>query len=227
MAQFNTEVAEKLKATVDTLKDAHCEKSTRCNYELQVAKLRCQSYIDQLLSESVILFENFSIHPAAPPSVDFSTCEAFVELRNKVTFCLSVSFGFLRRSGLPGEIERKIRRWTEVLVSVSIRIASPTDHFYLLNQLLRCPANVGEWASDFIQPLQQQVSDVQAKLCIDHFVALLSLLLSPIRQREEFLKQLIQHELSSKDTAWTVVTNDGDEVRLTHSVILSNNSYFF
>ena len=73
--------------------------------------------------------------------------------------------------------------------------ATLSDHLFLLNHVMRCPAGVGEWAAKFIQP-QAPSLDLNDDLnsfdnpYVDNLLTMLSTMLLKVKGREELLKEL-------------------------------------
>lgn len=82
-------------------------------------------------------------------------------------------------------------------------VATKEDHWFLLFNLLRCPSGVGNWATSLLQvpcsnmAMENKPSNVtkpsQAPLPLNsadlnHCIAVLQILLLPIKKRNEYLK---------------------------------------
>ena len=82
--------------------------------------------------------------------------------------------------------------WMLTQVATLLRLASLDDHLFLLNHILRCPAGISRWAAvSYVQPLYpdpattapDDSADVgwTSNVLLDHVVAMLAMLLQPIR----------------------------------------------
>ena len=78
-------------------------------------------------------------------------------------------------------------------------------NFFLLNQVLRCPGGVGDWAASY----------VQTEPDLDHAMIMLSAVLSPVTDREQFLTELkvtsYTPQTTGEDNKWTVLDSEGEE----------------
>ena len=117
------------------------------------------------------------------------------------------------------------------LVSVVLARATLSDHLFLLNHVMRCPAGVGEWAAKFIQPqapsLDLNDDDTYGHSFnnpyIDNLLTMLSTMLLKVKGREELLKELRvsrppPHSPSRagdpddhQDAIFTVLDSEGEE----------------
>lgn len=85
------------------------------------------------------------------------------------------------------------------------------EHQLLLNQLLRCPLPLTPWAVSLVQPVVPVDGHVcSVRAAVDHCLAMLCTLLTPIRKREEFLDSCLREEAQNQ---WTLIDDEGAEVR--------------
>ena len=108
--------------------------------------------------------------------------------------------------------------------------ATLSDHLFLLNHVMRCPAGVGEWAAKFIQPqaLSLDMNDeghghIFNNPYIDNLLTLLSTMLLKVKGREELLKELRvtrpppplpackEDPDDPQDAIFTVLDSEGEE----------------
>ncbi|KAL1505767.1 hypothetical protein ABEB36_005253 [Hypothenemus hampei] len=131
---------------------------------------------------------------------------------NKIRASISVLFAFQRKHIKDQKFLDDTRTWLAQLVAVLLRIGTYQDHLFLLLHILRSPAGVSTWASTFIQvPLEVQPNEPFANYQINHLLTLLSIVLSPVTDRREFLKDMIHCQNVSSDAGWIVVDSDGEE----------------
>jgi len=105
-------------------------------------------------------------------------------------------------------------------------LATKEDHWFLLFNILRCPNGVGSWAAQFLQlPGTQTVGRgaQQNELPLDlnspelnHCMAVLQILLMPVKKRNEYLKSQAQAHRELTEAAgvtdrWIVVDSDGED----------------
>lgn len=72
------------------------------------------------------------------------------------------------------EFRDNIHKWLRQLACYLLRVATVDDHRYLIFETIRC-RHIGEWASDLIQ-----ITNVVDDSCVDFFIAVLSVFLTPI-----------------------------------------------
>ncbi|XP_061469566.1 ectopic P granules protein 5 homolog isoform X3 [Rhineura floridana] len=126
--------------------------------------------------------------------------------------CISVLFSFTRRVVEDPQFERDVLSWLQRLVAVLQKVGSPGDHLFLLNHILRCPAGVSKWAVPFIQI---QVRGNPSS--VFHFMQSLALLMSPAKNRAEFMCHMKPSERRTSSSSgkesgnWTLVDEGGEE----------------
>uniref|UniRef100_H3AFQ9 Ectopic P-granules autophagy protein 5 homolog n=1 Tax=Latimeria chalumnae TaxID=7897 RepID=H3AFQ9_LATCH len=126
--------------------------------------------------------------------------------------CIAVLFCFTRRVLDDAPFQSDVHHWLEKLVSVLHRIGSGGDHLYLLNHILRCPAGVRKWAVPFVQ-----IKVLDNPSGVFHFMQSLALLMSPVKNRAEFMCHMKPSEnrtgaVSDKESGnWTLVDEVGEE----------------
>jgi len=118
---------------------------------------------------------------------------------------------FTRRVNEDTQFHDDILLWLQKLVSVLQRVGCPGDHFFLLNHILRCPAGVSEWAVPFIQ-----IKVLNNPSGVFHFMQSLALLMSPVKNRAEFLCHMKPSEQKPSSSGpasgtWTLVDEGGEE----------------
>jgi hypothetical protein len=126
------------------------------------------------------------------------TAACILELR----MCIAILFTFQRRLIKDAQFVSDTRNWLSHLVAVLLRVASWRDHLFILNHVLRCPADVGSWAASYVQaPAPSALAFVDSPYSsypspfssseLDHMVAMLATILLPVREREHFVEQVI------------------------------------
>ncbi|XP_061116249.1 ectopic P granules protein 5 homolog isoform X2 [Conger conger] len=127
---------------------------------------------------------------------------------------ISVLFSFTRRVLDDAQFQSDVHLWLQRLVSVLHRVGSSGDHLYLLSHLLHCPAGVGKWAAPFLQ-----IKVLDNPSGVFHFMQALAILMSPVRNRADFLCHMKPCEPKSSSTGqsgpgsgnWTLVDEGGEE----------------
>ncbi|CAD7085229.1 unnamed protein product [Hermetia illucens] len=138
---------------------------------------------------------------------DFQHCIQHLRLAVSIFFC------FLRKPIQDKVFLDDLRSWLLQLVAFQSRLTTSEDHWFLLFHLLRCPSKIS-WGI----PMVQVPAFVNSEACdtlIDSSMTLLSILLSPIRKRNEFLKQCADAHRNISDCTkgdfWILVDSDGEE----------------
>uniref|UniRef100_A0A8C5X2H3 Ectopic P-granules autophagy protein 5 homolog n=1 Tax=Malurus cyaneus samueli TaxID=2593467 RepID=A0A8C5X2H3_9PASS len=126
--------------------------------------------------------------------------------------CISVLFSFTRRVIEDPQFHSDLLMWLQRLVSVLQRIGCPGDHLFLFNHILRCPAGISEWACPFIQ-----IKVLDNPSGVFHFMQSLALLMSPVKNRVDFMCHMKPSERKGSSSSgkesgnWTLVDEGGEE----------------
>ncbi|KAG5280995.1 hypothetical protein AALO_G00066300 [Alosa alosa] len=181
------------------------------SYTTMLSRLQVESYLYRLLGSNpltrgVALQETSSACPGGKSSQP-SSLRVLKE-------SISVLFSFTRRVLDDSQFQADIHLWLQKLVSVLHKVASAGEHLYLLNHLLCCPAGVGKWAVPFLQ-----ITVLENPSGVYHFMQALAILMSPVRNRADFLCHMKPCETKSplsshSDPAsgnWTLVDEGGEE----------------
>ncbi|XP_069885334.1 ectopic P granules protein 5 homolog isoform X2 [Dipodomys merriami] len=177
------------------------------SYTSVLSRLQVESYIYALLNSSAVL-RSLAIHQQGPASkVTESIPSDLCQLKE----CISVLFMFTRRVNEDTQFQDDILLWLKKLVSVLQRVGCPGDHFFLLNHILRCPAGVSKWAVPFIQ-----IRVLNNPSGVFHFMQSLALLMSPVKNRAEFMCHMKPSEWKPSSSGpasgtWTLVDEGGEE----------------
>ncbi|XP_004408586.1 PREDICTED: ectopic P granules protein 5 homolog [Odobenus rosmarus divergens] len=175
------------------------------SYTSVLSKLQVESYIYALLNGSALL-RSLAIQDRACKQT-----ESFPSDLCQLKECISVLFMFTRRVNEDTQFHDDILLWLQKLVSVLQRVGCPGDHFFLLNHILRCPAGVSKWAVPFIQ-----IKVLNNPSGVFHFMQSLALLMSPVKNRAEFLCHMKPSEQKPSSSGpasgtWTLVDEGGEE----------------
>ncbi|KAL7839536.1 hypothetical protein SRHO_G00261940 [Serrasalmus rhombeus] len=177
------------------------------SYTSVLSRLQVESYLYRLLSTNPIT-RSVAIQDAGPgaPKSQPSTLQLLKE-------SISVLFSFTRRILDDSQFQNDIHLWLQKLVSVLHRVGSAGDHLYILNHLLCCPAGVGKWAVPFLQ-----IKVLDNPSGVYHFMQALAVLMSPVRDRADFLCHMKPSDVKSKNSYsgpasanWTLVDEGGEE----------------
>ncbi len=138
---------------------------------------------------------------------------------------VALLFAFLRKPSRNEDVVLHVKGWLDRLVSPLLRRSEGDDfltHLNLLHQILRCPPGVGKWAAKFVQVSLPSdcVEDVDREKGfsrVRHLLTIVSVMMSPIKRREDFLKALKPTMPGSPskgrdpDELWSVMDHEGDE----------------
>uniref|UniRef100_A0A915PW17 Uncharacterized protein n=1 Tax=Setaria digitata TaxID=48799 RepID=A0A915PW17_9BILA len=128
--------------------------------------------------------------------------------RRNLRRSLSDLFHFLRYPNLSLRFTTAVSGWISELVAVLLKACTSYDQQYLLCQVLRLVSPVSQWAAPLLQSYVE-VDSINDRLVIDHYIAMMSLLLSSIRGRENFLRRVTNFERANN--SWVVLSDDGVE----------------
>ncbi|XP_074057750.1 ectopic P granules protein 5 homolog isoform X3 [Macrotis lagotis] len=177
------------------------------SYTSVLSRLQVESYIFALLNSPAVL-RSLSVHQQEQvckqaESVPSDLCH--------LKECISVLFMFTRRIIEDTQFYNDVLLWLQKLVSVLQRAGCPGDHLFLLNHILRCPAGVSKWAVPFIQ-----IKVLNNSSGVFHFMQSLALLMSPVKNRAEFMCHMKPNERKSSSPGpesgnWTLVDEGGEE----------------
>ncbi|XP_037020954.2 ectopic P granules protein 5 homolog isoform X3 [Artibeus jamaicensis] len=205
--EMNENALEELKKLFDA-KSEHLHQTLALHsYTSVLSRLQVESYIYALLNSSAVL-RSLAIHQQGQAS---KQAESIPSDLCQLKECIGVLFMFTRRVNEDTQFQDDILLWLQTLVSVLQRVGCPGDHLFLLNHVLRCPAGVSKWAVPFIQ-----IKVLNNPSGVFHFMQSLALLMSPVKNRAEFLCHMKPSEgkPSSSGPAsgpWTLVDEGGEE----------------
>ncbi|XP_036101664.1 ectopic P granules protein 5 homolog isoform X4 [Molossus molossus] len=177
------------------------------SYTSVLSRLQVESYIYALLNSSAVL-RSLAIHQQGQAS---KQAESIPSDLCQLKECISVLFMFTRRVNEDTQFHDDILLWLQKLVSVLQRVGCLGDHLFLLNHILRCPAGVSKWAVPFIQ-----IKVLNNPSGVFHFMQSLALLMSPVKNRAEFLCHMKPSEGKPSTSgpasgSWTLVDEGGEE----------------
>lgn len=140
--------------------------------------------------------------------------DKYINILRELRVVISILFNFLRRQLPDKEFGANVQNWLEHLVAIYLRLSTWQDHLFLIFHVLRCPPGISTWAATLIQiPHPIDILSVDE---INHCMALLKVLLLPVKQRNDFLMQLKQINTpvdasAISDDMWIVIDSDGEE----------------
>ncbi|XP_036177355.1 ectopic P granules protein 5 homolog isoform X5 [Myotis myotis] len=177
------------------------------SYTSVLSRLQVESYIYTLLNSSAVL-RSLAVHQQGRAS---KQAESIPSDLCQLKECISVLFMFTRRVNEDTQFRDDILLWLQKLVSVLQRAGCLGDQLFLLNHILRCPAGVSKWAVPFIQ-----IKVLNNPSGVFHFMQSLALLMSPVKNRAEFLCHMKPSEGKPSTSgpasgSWTLVDEGGEE----------------
>ncbi|NWI67946.1 EPG5 protein, partial [Todus mexicanus] len=178
------------------------------SYTSVLSRLQVESYVYRLLSSSSLL-RSVALQQQEQVSKQSENLSADL---GHLKECISVLFSFTRRVIEDPQFQNDLLMWLRRLVSVLQRIGCPGDHLFLFNHILRCPAGISEWACPFIQ-----IKVLDNPSGVFHFMQSLALLMSPVKNRVDFMCHMKPSERKSSSSSgkesgnWTLVDEGGEE----------------
>ncbi|XP_021501163.1 ectopic P granules protein 5 homolog isoform X1 [Meriones unguiculatus] len=205
--EMNENVLGELKKLFDAKSEHLHQTLTLHSYTSVLSRLQVESYIYTLLNSSAGL-RSLAVNQADQVS---KLTESMPTDVCQLKECISVLFMFTRRVNEDAQFHDDILLWLQKLVSVLQRVGCPGDHFFLLNHILRCPAGVSKWAVPFIQ-----IKVLNNPSGVFHFMQSLALLMSPVKNRAEFMCHMKPSEWKPSSSGpasgtWTLVDEGGEE----------------
>ncbi|KFQ26998.1 Ectopic P granules protein 5, partial [Merops nubicus] len=178
------------------------------SYTSVLSRLQVESYVYRLLSSSSLL-RSVALQQQEQVSKQSENLSSDL---SHLKECISVLFSFTRRVIEDPQFQNDLLMWLQRLVSVLQRIGCPGDHLFLFNHILRCPAGVSQWACPFIQ-----IKVLDNPSGVFHFMQSLALLMSPVKNRGDFMCHMKPIERKSSSSSgkesgnWTLVDEGGEE----------------
>ncbi|KAH9518966.1 Ectopic P granules protein 5 [Bulinus truncatus] len=206
----------KIGSVLENIRMQICDNLSLFAYTSQISRLQVESYIHNLYL-SCPTFRNMPKNTVVSGRREASVNEQYDIQRLKD--CISVLFAFHRKPIPDTEFVTNLRQWTVRLISFLLRVATYSDHLFILNHLLRCPSGVGKWAAELVQYpcLQLNSSQYQSNFScpvLNHIITSIATVLLPVKAREEFMHQMqinFSEQGAQEDRAWILVDSDGEE----------------
>ncbi|XP_035829150.1 ectopic P granules protein 5 homolog isoform X2 [Aplysia californica] len=214
---LNDEAVNKMGYTLETIRSQITDNLSLFAYSAQISALQVESYIHDLYVSCPIIRD---IPKNAPIQSRLQVLPQEEHQIQRLKDCISILFMFHRKPTLDGEFINNIRQWTVRLTSSLLRVATFSDHLFILNHLLRCPSGVGRWAAELVQlPVLTPVSSAPHQQTfggplLDHTITALATVLLPAKAREEFMCHMrinLSAESIQDERAWILVDSDGEE----------------
>ncbi|MFH4981997.1 hypothetical protein AB6A40_008706 [Gnathostoma spinigerum] len=121
---------------------------------------------------------------------------------------LSNLFFHLRFPYLPSQFRESISSWITELCATLMKACTSQDQQFILCHLLRLTSPL-DWAPKLLQSFLN-VPVANSRIIIDHSLAMLHILLSPVKSRDNFLRRIKEYE--KEESSWAIINEDYDEV---------------
>ncbi|XP_069736462.1 ectopic P granules protein 5 homolog isoform X2 [Phaenicophaeus curvirostris] len=206
--ELNESVLGELKKLFEAKADHVHQMLALHSYTSVLSRLQVESYVYRLLSSSSLL-RSVALQQQEQVSKQSENLSSDL---GHLKECISVLFSFTRRVIEDPQFQSDLLLWLQRLVSVLQRIGCPSDHLFLFNHILRCPAGISEWAVPFIQ-----IKVLDNPSGVFHFMQSLALLMSPVKNRVDFMCHMKPSERKSSSSSgkesgnWTLVDEGGEE----------------
>nr|CAH7757239.1 unnamed protein product [Callosobruchus chinensis] len=187
------------------------ENHTLYSYSAQEVKMQIKLYLHQVISNCLTVSQ---LAPDAPVALTLQDEPTHLKpYFNEIRICISVLFAFQRKLIREAEFIEDTRKWLSRLIAILLRVANYQDHLFILSHVLRCPAGISTWASNYIQmPLSKETLESPfSNYQIHHILTILAALLSPVKGRELFLDDIAQGRDMAADALWVMVDSEGEE----------------
>ncbi|XP_037950670.1 ectopic P granules protein 5 homolog isoform X2 [Teleopsis dalmanni] len=221
IAQVDGGKLETASAALTRLYELVCYTYTTNLIIAKITKVKIDRIITDILSipdaAQLSQFGTVSLHKF----LDAETLKCVSQLRRAI----SILFHFSRKISPNANFDADLKCWLRKLVSLQLLLATKEDHWFLLFNILRCPTGVGSWATAFLQvPCSTAAENVsngtrpnELPLQLDspeinHCIAVLQILLLPIKKRNDYLTAFTQ-EISDpvKEERWILIDSDGED----------------
>ncbi|NXW63140.1 EPG5 protein, partial [Eurystomus gularis] len=206
--QLNENVLGELKKMYEARAEHVHQTVVLHSYTSVLSRLQVESYVYRLLSSSSLL-RSVAIQQQEQVAKQSENLSSDL---GHLKECVSVLFSFTRRVIEDPQFQNDVLMWLQRLVSVLQRIGCLADHLFLFNHILRCPAGISEWACPFIQ-----IKVLDNPSGVFHFMQSLALLMSPVKNRMDFMCHMKPSERKSSSSSgkesgnWILVDEGGEE----------------
>ncbi|XP_017037889.1 ectopic P granules protein 5 homolog [Drosophila kikkawai] len=206
---------ELAQTALTSLYDLVCHTYTNNLITAKITKVKVDQIINDLLTYS---------QAEEQPGIALNKVQSgpALECVSQLRRAISILFSFVRRRSPNANFDKDLKEWLRKLIALQLLLATREDHWFLLFNILRCPNGVGSWAAQFLQvPGMQamgpstQNNELPLELNspeLNHCMAVLQILLMPVKKRNEYLKsQADLTESSGATERWIVVDSDGED----------------
>ncbi|BES95244.1 Ectopic P granules protein 5 homolog [Nesidiocoris tenuis] len=193
-------VLSKLAKNLAIIRDKANEQHALHSYSCLTTKLQIENFVRKLNA----------IHSNLPHNAPVSLCEVPVPRTPELRGAISVLFYFLRQPNKDQGFVADCVNWLHNIVATLLRISSWQDHMFLLNHVFRCPGGVSKWATGYIQAPAPPFDASNINIYLDHMISVISIIVSPIKDRDMFLAQL-EKSMDDSEETWVMVDSEGED----------------
>ncbi|XP_037885384.1 ectopic P granules protein 5 homolog isoform X1 [Glossina fuscipes] len=189
----------------------------------KITKLKIDQMIDEIISFPLDTNDNLMGPLKLQPLLDNDSLQCLAKVRR----ALSILFHFARKLSPNKNFSDNLILWIRKLVSIHLHLATKEDYWFLIFNILRCPSGVGAWACEFLQvpclfenskkpfdsayELPLSIDSAEISLCL----SILKILLTPVKRRNDYLKQFTQSQKEVTDPIqeerWILIDSDGED----------------
>uniref|UniRef100_A0A1A9VTB9 Uncharacterized protein n=1 Tax=Glossina austeni TaxID=7395 RepID=A0A1A9VTB9_GLOAU len=193
------------------------------NLEAATAALTIDQMIDEIISFPLDNNDNLMGPLKLQPLLDNDSLQCLAKVRR----ALSILFHFARKLSPNKNFSDNLILWIRKLVSIHLHLATKEDYWFLIFNILRCPSGVGTWACEFLQvpclfennkkclertyEIPLSIDSAEISLCL----SILKILLTPVKRRNDYLKQFTQSQKEVTDPIqeerWILIDSDGED----------------
>ncbi|OQR75216.1 ectopic P granules protein 5-like [Tropilaelaps mercedesae] len=225
IANYQRHQAARLKGTLRELTNLLRTEFARRSHLAQILKTQ----IEQVLNKGLFPFRAIHKTATVPKIGKHQWGREQESAKESLRVSISILFCFTRRPFKDTECVEEIRNWLRSAVAVLLRVAGLEDHFFILSHVLRSPAGIAKWAVDLVQmpPIetwntQEDWNNIrfQPNQVFDYPMLALSLICSPVKQREVFLRKFKALADETPTDSWCIVDSDGEDEASGEAVFL-------
>ncbi|KAG8195033.1 hypothetical protein JTE90_029615 [Oedothorax gibbosus] len=179
--------------------------NTYYSYSDQLSKFKIEQYIYNMNFKEILQMTGHDITSG--------NCSMKIDILKK---CISIIFHYQRQSTTDKEFLEICQKWLKYMVYILLQNGTHTDYAFLLNHVIRCPNGIKTWAVQFIKlPVSAyclKEDDSFNCQCIYYALLVLYLILTPVPDREIFLKNVKgDHSSTESGDGFTLLDSDGEE----------------
>ncbi|XP_073995330.1 ectopic P-granules autophagy protein 5 isoform X2 [Rhodnius prolixus] len=201
IGMFDQIVLSKLATQLALVREMANEQHSLYSYSCQVIKLKVDNFINAIS-------QKFSNLPHNAPVTLLS--DSVARRTSELCGAISVLFYFQRLPCKDQGFITETRQWLTQLIAILLRVSTWSEHMFLLNHILRCPAGIFKWAISYVQCPIAPFRTPNPVMYLNHMVTAIATIVCPIKERQAFLSQM-DKSLNENDDVWVMVDSDGED----------------